>query len=73
MSTKQSDLTDKQAIRDLQSEYSFAIDAGEYDRLDDVFTPDAVADYGRAGFVEGVAAIKDTCRGALDPLDHHGR
>ena len=69
MSTKQSDLTDKQAIRDLQSEYSFAIDAGEYDRLDDVFTPDAVADYGRAGFVEGVAAIKDTCRGALDPLD----
>jgi hypothetical protein len=62
------DLADKQAIRDLQSAYSYAIDSGAYDKLDNIFTADAVGDYGRAGLVHGVAAIKDTCRNALDPL-----
>ena len=60
---------DKQEIQDLQNYYSYSIDSGEYDNLDDVFVPDAIADYGRAGLNEGVEAIKATCRNALDPLD----
>ena len=62
------DLKDKKAIAELQTRYSYAIDSGAYDELDSVFLADAVADYGRAGLVEGVAAIKDTCRHALEPL-----
>jgi hypothetical protein len=62
------EVADKQAIRDLQNYYSYSIDAGDYDNLDDVFTVDVVADYGVAGFHEGVDAVKTTCRGALEPL-----
>jgi hypothetical protein len=62
------DLNDKQAIRDLQNHYSYSIDTGLYDNLDDVFSVDVIADYGRAGHNEGVAAVKETCRGALEPL-----
>jgi hypothetical protein len=60
--------TDKQAIRDLQNHYSYSIDAGLYDNLDDVFTIDVVADYGPAGHNQGVDEVKETCRGALEPL-----
>lgn len=62
------ELMDKQAIRDLQCCYAFAIDAGDYEQLNVIFTPDAVGDYGRAGYVTGVEAIKETCRRALSPL-----
>jgi ketosteroid isomerase-like protein len=66
--TEMRDAVDKQAIVDLQNRYAYAIDAGRYDELNEVFTPDAVADYGPAGRVEGVEAIKSTCRHALEPL-----
>ena len=59
---------DRQAIADLQNRYAYAIDGGRYDDLDEVFTADAVADYGPAGRAEGVEAIKSTCRHALQPL-----
>ena len=62
------EVIDKQAIKDLQVHYSISIDTGAYDNLDDVFLPDAVADYGHAGKNEGVQAIKRTCGEALDPL-----
>ena len=62
------DLIDKQAIRDLQNFYSACLDAGEYDSLDQVFTADVIADYGEAGYNDGVTAVKETCRVALDPL-----
>ena len=62
------ELIDVQAIRDLQNYYSYSIDAGHYDNLDEVFTANVVADYGRAGHNEGVQAVKDTCRNALEPL-----
>ena len=68
MTTTLEELVDKQAIRELQIHYSYAIDSGAYDELDNVFTRDAVADYGPAGLVEGVAGIKETCRHALEPL-----
>ena len=61
-------LEDKQAISDLQNYYSFSIDSGEYDNLEDVFVPDVIADYGVAGFNEGLEQVKSTCRNALDPL-----
>ena len=60
--------TDKQAIRDLQNHYSYSIDAGEYNNLDEVFAVDVIADYGVAGYNKGVAAVKETCRKALQPL-----
>lgn len=62
------ELADKRAIMELQVRYSKAIDTGNYDDLDNVFLPDVVADYGRAGQHQGVDKIKDTCREALDPL-----
>ena len=58
----------KQAIQDLQVYYSMSIDSGQYDNLDNVFTPDVVADYGPTGLTEGVEDLKATCRLALDPL-----
>lgn len=62
------DAIDKQAIRDLQNFYSASIDAGRYDNLDQIFTADVIADYGEVGYHDGVAAIKETCRIALEPL-----
>ena len=47
--TELRDAIDRQTIADLQNRYAYAIDAGRYDDLDGVFTPDAVADYGPAG------------------------
>jgi ketosteroid isomerase-like protein len=59
---------DKQAIHDLQVFYSMSIDSGDYDNLDDVFTPDVVSDYDHAGTHVGIEEIKDACRIALDSL-----
>jgi hypothetical protein len=79
--TTTQELADKQAIRELQVLYAYTIDAGAYDDLDKVFTPEAVADYGRAGHITGLEAIKGICRDALEPLtaaqhlnaSHHAR
>jgi len=68
LSMNAQDLADIQAIRDLQNWYSYSIDAGLYDNLDDIFSGDVIADYGPAGYNDGVAAVKETCRGALEPL-----
>jgi hypothetical protein len=62
------ELIDKQAIRDVQVLYAFAIDSGSFDKLDNVFTENAIGDYSRAGCVTGVKAIKALCREALGPL-----
>lgn len=62
------DLSDREDIRSLQVQYAEAIDTGAYDDLDKIFTGDAVGDYDRAGLVEGVEAIKQLCRQALQPL-----
>jgi hypothetical protein len=46
-------LTDRIEIADLLTRYTRAIDTGEWDRLDEVFTPDAVIDYTATGGIEG--------------------
>lgn len=61
-------LLDRLAIHDVQVEYARALDANEFDRLNDVFLPDGVADYDGIGVCEGVDSIKGVCSGALSPL-----
>ena len=47
MTSVENEYTHKAAIQELQVLYSIAIDSGDYDILDKVFTPDAVGIYGR--------------------------
>jgi hypothetical protein len=47
-------LADRLAIEDQLVRYCRAIDAGEWDLLDAVFTPDAVLDYTSSGGIRGV-------------------
>jgi hypothetical protein len=46
-------LADRWAIDDLLTRYAQAIDTGEFDLLDTVFTADAVLDYTSAGGIRG--------------------
>ncbi len=46
----------KEAIRELQISYSLAIDSGNYEYLDDIFTRDAIGFYGHPYI--GIEAIK---------------
>lgn len=46
-------LSDRLEIDDLLTRYTRAIDTGGWDRLDDVFTPDARIDYSATGGIEG--------------------
>jgi len=53
------EISDRLEIEDLLARYSHAIDDRDWDRLDDVFTPDAVIDYSETGGAKGsVAQIK---------------
>lgn len=47
-------LLDRVAVDDLLTTYTSAIDGHDWDRLDDVFTPDALIDYTAAGGISGV-------------------
>ena len=47
------ELSDRQEIADLVTRYTRAIDTREWDRLDDVFTPDARIDYSATGGTTG--------------------
>lgn len=46
-------LSDRIEIADLLTSYTRAIDTGEWDLLDSVFTPDARIDYTATGGIEG--------------------
>ena len=46
-------LTDRLQIDDLLTTYTRAIDTGDWDRLDTVFTPDAEIDYTATGGIAG--------------------
>lgn len=46
-------LSDRMEIEDLVTEYADAIDTGEFDRLDQVFTADAYIDYRAMGGIAG--------------------
>jgi hypothetical protein len=46
-------IADRLAIHDVLSRYSTAIDTKNFELLDDVFTPDGVADYTASGGIRG--------------------
>lgn len=46
-------LSDRVEMGDLLTRYTHAIDAGDWDRLDGVFTPDAEIDYTATGGIAG--------------------
>jgi hypothetical protein len=56
MSSSIEQLIHKQEIQELQVIYAVAIDSGDYDRLDNIFTDNAVGVYGRP--YVGLEAIK---------------
>src|SRR5579875_2841381 len=47
------EISDRLEIQQLMIDYSSAIDQRDYDRLDDVFTPDAYIDYRAMGGIDG--------------------
>lgn len=63
-------LLDRMEIIELLHRYATAIDDRDWARLATCFTDDAVALYGPVlGRREGIAAIEQTCRTSLEPLD----
>ena len=52
-------ISDRLEIADVITRYTIAIDTGEWDLLDTVFTPDAAIDYAESGgIVGGIAEVK---------------
>ncbi|MFI7420802.1 nuclear transport factor 2 family protein [Nonomuraea sp. NPDC049684] len=47
------EIADRLEITDLLARYSRAVDSGEWDLLDEVFSPEAVIDYRSAGGIRG--------------------
>ena len=68
MSDLLKEMQDRQEIIDLTIAYAWLLDHGPRERLDTVFTEDAVCDY-MSVFVEGLPAIIEKVRNALGPLD----
>lgn len=63
------DIADRMAIDDLLTRYTMAVDSGDWQQLDTVFTPDAVIDYTSAGGVRGTRdEIKAWLAKALAPF-----
>jgi hypothetical protein len=67
MAAVNQEISDKQHIRELQNRYSYAIDSGQYDKLDGMFTPDATYHF-VAGSTSSIEALKSTIQDALQPL-----
>jgi hypothetical protein len=67
MAAVNQEIPDKQHIRELQNRYSYAIDSGQYDSLDGMFTPDATYHF-VAGSTNSIEALKSTIQDALKPL-----
>lgn len=63
------DALDDLAIAEVAVRYCWALDENDWDRLDDVFLPDATARLGSDDLLEGRAAIVGRCSAALTPLD----
>ncbi|MFI6636084.1 nuclear transport factor 2 family protein [Nonomuraea fuscirosea] len=47
------EIADRLEITGLLARYTFAIDSGQWDLLDEVFTPDASIDYSSSGGIKG--------------------
>ncbi|QEI09217.1 nuclear transport factor 2 family protein [Pigmentiphaga aceris] len=63
---------DREEIRNLRSLYAHFLDGNLLDRLDDIFTVDAVADTGR-GQWNGRQEIRDGLRAAFQEYDRDGQ
>jgi hypothetical protein len=50
------EISDRMEIRDAITNYTFGIDLSEWDRLDQVFTPDAAIDYTESGGIDATYA-----------------
>ncbi|HYB99590.1 MAG TPA: nuclear transport factor 2 family protein [Candidatus Limnocylindrales bacterium] len=62
-------IADRLEIQDVLVRYCNAIDTGNYAMLDEVFTPDGIADYTAAGGIRGtLAEIKEWLDKALAPF-----
>lgn len=53
-------LLDIEAIKKLKAQYCFCVDEGRWDDLEDLFTEDAVCDYGFFGRYEGKSQVLGT-------------
>ena len=62
-------LVEKAEIADLAVAYCWAIDGREWARLDEIFLPEATADFSMAGVHEGRDAIVERIKAALGVLD----
>mgnify|MGYP002621366379 CR=1 FL=1 len=60
---------DRLDIADVLARYCIALDSRDWGLLDQVFTPDATAHYGRAGRPSGLPAIVAVVRSSLERLD----
>ena len=67
MAAVNQEIPDEQHIRELQNRYSYAIDSGQYDKLDGMFTSDATYNF-VTGSTDNLEALKNTIREALQPL-----
>jgi hypothetical protein len=61
-------LSDRIEIADLLTSYTRAVDTGDWDRLDAVFTPDARIDYTATGGIEGAFPEVKTWLAEVLPL-----
>jgi ketosteroid isomerase-like protein len=50
------EISDRLEIQELIARYSYALDSGDFDALDDLFTADAVLDYRATGAIRGSLA-----------------
>jgi len=61
-------------VHQLLAHYGHVVDDGDWDRFDELFTPDASLDYTRAGaptVFSGIAEIRAFFRDANHPSAHH--
>lgn len=65
-------LSDRTEIADALTRYTLAVDEGDFDRLDTVFTPDAQIDYTESGGVaDAYPAVKAWLAEALPAFSTH--
>jgi ketosteroid isomerase-like protein len=66
------EISDRMEIQDLVTKYSNAIDRRDFDKLDEVFTPDAYIDYRALGGIDGkFPDVKAWLKPALAGFPHY--
>ncbi|MBM9458528.1 nuclear transport factor 2 family protein [Nocardioides sp. zg-536] len=66
------ELIDRAQITDALTRYTVAVDTGDFDLLDTVFTPDALIDYSESGgVVDAYPAVKAWLAEALPAFSRH--